>query len=421
MQRKRPTIADVAHAAGVSIGTVSNFINDTAVVKDTTRERIQKAISDLMYRPSAFARSLPGHAPRRPKEIEGLPRLLVVGRVSVDFLCRVDVLPHRDDRITARHIEKALGGPAANLAVAAAGIGAPFALDVELATAVGDDPESDWALAELSKLGVHALPIRRTFNNRLSQAIVIIELNGSRTIISEPFELSEVDLTANMDVQAEVRPACLHIEGFHYESMIGSIDRFHQAGWKVSLHSAGLPRSSRTPDAFVDMVKRVDLTFINDVMLREIFDLRTPLATMIQQIRDTLVRVKQRGTVVLTLGEFGAVVFPKTGGPQIEVPALPVDRVDATGAGDSFAGIFLGLWLHEASLEEAARYAAIGGSLTTTAEGAQGHIANFEELQAALTPNRTMPADEAIDHASAGKNSERISAKHRRRGQEIVQ
>ena len=43
----------------------------------------------------------------------------------------------------------------------------------------------------------------------------------------------------------------------------------------------------------------------------------------------------------MTLGEFGAVVFPKSGGPQIEVPALPVDRIDATGAGDSFAGIFL--------------------------------------------------------------------------------
>ena len=123
MQRKRPTIADVAHAAGVSIGTVSNFINDTATIKQATRERIEKAISDLMYRPSAIARSLPGRTLRKPG-LQTLPRLLVVGRVSVDFLCRVDVLPHRDDRITAQHIEKALGGPAANLAVAAAAVAA---------------------------------------------------------------------------------------------------------------------------------------------------------------------------------------------------------------------------------------------------------------------------------------------------------
>ncbi|MFB2551776.1 carbohydrate kinase family protein [Ensifer soli] len=393
MQRKRPTIADVAEAAGVSIGTVSNYINGTATVRDTTRERIERAISSLMYRPSAFARSLSGQAPKRPANAENVPRLLVAGRVSVDFLCRVNVLPHRDDRITARHIEKALGGPGANLAVAAAGVGAPLSLNVELATAVGEDAESDWALGALSKLGVHTLPVRRTPNNRLSQAIVLIELNGSRTIISEPFELEDVDLTAHLDITPQERPACLHIEGFHYESMLGAIDRFHEAGWKVSLHSAGLPASVRKPDIFLDMVKRIDLTFINDVAIREIFDFRTPLSTMIDQVRDRLSKVRGRGDVVVTLGEFGAVVFPRSGGPQIEVPALPVNRLDATGAGDSFAGIFLCFWLHGASLEEAARCAAIGGSLTTTVEGAQGHIARYDELKASL------PAGRALAHS----------------------
>jgi sugar/nucleoside kinase (ribokinase family) len=392
LQRKRPTIADVARTAGVSIGTVSNFINGTAGLKDATRDRIEKAIATLMYRPSSFARSLPGRAQNRAQNLDHLPRLLVAGRVSVDFLCRVDVLPHRDDRITASHIEKALGGPAANLAVAAAGVGAPYALDVELATAVGEDAESDWALGELAKLGVHALPIRSTPNNRLSQAIVIIELNGSRTIISEPFELGEVDLAANIEIKPEQRPACLHIEGFHYETMTGSIDRFRQAGWKVSLHSAGLPHGTRNPDGFTQMVQRIDLAFINDVAMREIFDFRTPMATMIEQVRLMLSRIRPRGTVVLTLGEFGAVVFPASGSPQIEVPALPVNRVDATGAGDSFAGIFLSLWLHGASLEDAARYAAIGGSLTTTVEGAQGHIADFDRLNAAAVASKAMMA-----------------------------
>jgi ribokinase len=113
---------------------------------------------------------------------------------------------------------------------------------------------------------------------------------------------------------------------------------------------------------------------------------------MIGQAHDTLFKIKRRGDVVVTLGEFGAVVFPKGGGPQIEVPALAVDRVDATGAGDSFAGIFLAFWLHGASLEQAARHAAIGGSLTTTAEGAQGHIASFDELKAAIPADRAVAA-----------------------------
>lgn len=385
MQRKRPTIADVAHTAGVSIGTVSNFLNGTAPVRTETGERIQSAIQELTYRPSTFARSLSVQSGRKQRNLEGLPRLLVVGHICIDYLCRVNVLPHRDDRLAARHIEKALGGPAANLAVAAAGVGQPYALQVDLATAVGDDGDSEWALAELSERGVNALPIRRLANGRLPRAIVIIEGNGSRTIIHETFELSEIDLTANMEVRTAETRSCLHIEGFHYERMIPSIGRFREAGWNVSLHTAGLPVSSRNPQAFTDLVKSVDLTFINDETLREIFNLRTPLASMIEEARGILSRIKPRGDVVLTLGEFGAVVFRKGGGSQIEVPALPVDRVDATGAGDAFAGVFLSLWLHGASLEYAARHAAIGASLTTTAEGAQAYTANAEQLRDLLS------------------------------------
>jgi len=73
LQRKRPTIADVARTAGVSIGTVSNFINGTAGLREDTRDRIEKAVAALMYRPSSFARSLPGRALRRPKNLDHLP------------------------------------------------------------------------------------------------------------------------------------------------------------------------------------------------------------------------------------------------------------------------------------------------------------------------------------------------------------
>lgn len=133
------------------------------------------------------------------------------------------------------------------------------------------------------------------------------------------------------------------------------------------------------------MIGQVDLTFINDETLREIFNIRTPLASMIEEARQIFSRIKKRGDIVVTLGEFGAVIFRKGTGTQIEVPALPVRRIDATGAGDAFAGVFLSLWLHGATLEEAARHAAIAASLTTTAEGAQGHVANASQLKDLLS------------------------------------
>ncbi len=52
------SIKEVAKMAGVSPGTVSNFLNNSAPVNKATRERIQQAISDLKYRRNEIASSL---------------------------------------------------------------------------------------------------------------------------------------------------------------------------------------------------------------------------------------------------------------------------------------------------------------------------------------------------------------------------
>lgn len=46
--------------------------------------------------------------------------MTTAGYISVDYAARINVLPHRDDRITAAGIDKSLGGPATNVAVMAA-------------------------------------------------------------------------------------------------------------------------------------------------------------------------------------------------------------------------------------------------------------------------------------------------------------
>ncbi|MEV7693830.1 LacI family DNA-binding transcriptional regulator [Microbacterium sp. NPDC089189] len=55
---KPPTVEDVARLADVSRQTVSNVLNAPDVVKAATRERVQRAISELGYRPHTAARAL---------------------------------------------------------------------------------------------------------------------------------------------------------------------------------------------------------------------------------------------------------------------------------------------------------------------------------------------------------------------------
>ncbi len=55
---KRITIYDVAKEADVSLATVSRVINDSSVVREDTRIRVQQAIEKLGYKPNAIAQGL---------------------------------------------------------------------------------------------------------------------------------------------------------------------------------------------------------------------------------------------------------------------------------------------------------------------------------------------------------------------------
>ncbi len=60
----KATIDDVAKLAGVSIKTVSRVVNREPNVRDSTRENVEHAISELNYRPNQSARNLASHRSR---------------------------------------------------------------------------------------------------------------------------------------------------------------------------------------------------------------------------------------------------------------------------------------------------------------------------------------------------------------------
>jgi LacI family transcriptional regulator len=59
-QTGAPTLSDVAHEAGVSPMTVSRVINSDEKVRPSTRQRVERAIATLNYRPNISAQILAG-------------------------------------------------------------------------------------------------------------------------------------------------------------------------------------------------------------------------------------------------------------------------------------------------------------------------------------------------------------------------
>ncbi len=86
--------------------------------------------------------------------------------------------------------------------------------------------------------------------------------------------------------------------------------------------------------------------------------------------------------VLLKLGPEGVLVAERHA--RFRVPGFPVKAVDATGAGDTFAGAFLARRLAGDTLAEAARYANAAAALSTQGYGAVAPIPRAEAVTSFL-------------------------------------
>jgi ribokinase len=382
---RRPTIHEVARLAGVSIGTVSNVLNGTRAVRAATREAVERAVAELGYRPNVIARSLITRRSRQPSPPTASgPRLTTVGYLSVDYTARLAELPRRDGRVTASGIEKSLGGPAANVAVMAAGLGGRWAVRCELITALGSDADSEWALAELALRHVEVTGIRGG-DRRLSRCIVLVEADGRRSIVNEPLVLEEANVVPYLGRPPEPggRPHCVHFDGYQVASMAPSLRQIRELGFITSMHTTGLHRDWRTLDGFRRLRGDFDLVFLNRDVARDMLGFSgsdAELLGAVARLTAATVPGGTRGLVLLTLGPAGAALLRGDAAPLLQ-PAPTARTVDTTGAGDAFAGVFLATWLNRTPAAAALRLAVLAASHSITAEGALGLRIAAADLQ----------------------------------------
>ena len=388
---KRPTIHDVARHAGVSIGTVSNVLNWTTPVRDATKAKVEAAIKELGYQPNTLARSLISRRSTVPQPggaDPAWPKLTTVGYLSADYTARVTANPDVGDRITAERIKKSLGGPAANVAVMAAGLGPPLAVETELISRVGQDTDSEWAIGELAARGVRTISVDRGGDIRLSRCIVLVEADGTRTIINEPLSLEVDSLAPYLGETAGARRHAIHLDGLQVGTLAGSMPALRRGGFITSIHTTGLPAEWRTEDGFRKLRDLFHLVALNRDVARDILGPIDPDArTARRQIAGLIRRTAPAdcpGLVIATFGADGAAVFEGDAKPIITA-ALPVEPVDTTGAGDTFVGVFLAAWLNRLATDDAAELATIAASQSVTAAGAQGLIPDAEDLLARVS------------------------------------
>lgn len=400
---RRATIADVARHAGVAKSTVSNYLTGYVRVSPDVTARVERAIAALHYKPSQIARSFTSRRRwNRPATHFGAGRrcLTTVGHVSVDYIAAIEALPDRGDRTMAREIFKALGGPAANVAVIAAGLGKPWQLEASLITLVGEDQDSDWAVAELGARNVEIVPPTEPRDGRLARALILVEPTAKRTIIAEPVRVGQFDVARFIAAaDATSHRWCLHFEGFQVPQQTPSAAEARRAGFLVTMQSTGL-----SPEWFAEHASEVFGTYDIAILHHRILDVAAGATSgapdaLVDWVAAQALRAGDAGWpfVVLLFFDHANAAMILRDGSVIRATAPTVDAVDETGAIDALAGTFLALWLHDEPPDQALQLAVAAASLAVTRFGAQEVRPTAADLLSML--NRTaapQPASQEI-------------------------
>ncbi len=115
---------------------------------------------------------------------------------------------------------------------------------------------------------------------------------------------------------------------------------------------------SSMKDSVIETIKVVDCVIINDAEARQLAD----EPSLVKAARK-IMKLGDLKALVIKRGEYGAALF--TGDNYFAIPAYPLESVfDPTGAGDTFAGGFMGYLASQKKIDEAAmRRAMIYGSV----------------------------------------------------------
>ena len=222
--------------------------------------------------------------------------------------------------------ERMLGGAATHF-----GLAASFFDEVRLVGPVGDDFGSE-QLATLATRGTNVDDIERVVGGRTFfwRGEYGWDLNSRRTLdthlnVFEHFEpkLSHGSRECELLFLANIQP----------ELQRGVLEQCRDPRF-VALDSMNLWIETAR-EALVGVIGRVDCVILNDAELRQL----TGRPNLLGAARDVL--ALGPSVVVAKQGEYGAALI--TGEQFFALPAYPLETVvDPTGAGDTFAGGFLG-------------------------------------------------------------------------------
>jgi len=296
-------------------------------------------------------------------------RIVVLGSINMDLVVHCQKLPVAGQTIMAKSASEFCGGKGANQAVAASLAGG----EVTMIGAVGSDAFADRLIDNLKTHGVVCESVSRCEDHASGLAVIAVDARGQNSIMVVPGANAAVTPERVRAAESFIRKSdCLMVQlEIPIESVIEGIRIARKHGVHVIVDPAPAPTE------FPNSLLEVDFLCPNET---EATALTGMPVTTVEQAKAVAIRLHEMGArvVAITMGEKGTLLHHD--GKSTWVPAIHVEAVDTTAAGDAFAGALAVRWAQTDDLLDAVCFANTAGAIAASRHGAQDSIATYEEI-----------------------------------------
>lgn len=296
-------------------------------------------------------------------------RVLAVGLATLDVVQTVERVPGPDEKVVARGLWVAAGGPAANAAVTASASGVP----ATLVTRVGQGAVARLVADDLAAHRVDLVDLAGPGASPAVSTVLVTAATGERAVVSVNATAGAGEAGPAADWSALLAGAgAVLVDGHHLDLALGAAAAARAARVPVLLDGGswkpGLER----------LLALVDVALLSaDLRLPGRPD--DPPAALLAGVRDL-------GPRLVARSQGGGPVQLLDGDAVVEVPVPAVAVRDTLGAGDVLHGA-LAAWLalHEPprdadALVPGLAAAAAAASASCAADGARGWLADAGAL-----------------------------------------
>lgn len=289
-----------------------------------------------------------------------------LGTLAADVLMTVDHLPGKDSFCMVQHTENQPGGSGTNTIVQAARLGSRCAY----IGAIGSDAPGDTVRASLEAEGVDISHLYVRPGEVTTHTEIVVDQKGQKFIL-----LIMGDAFFKLRLNKEDRQLIHASKVFFtdllpgWAAMSGLKEAFYSDVQVAMALEVGIPLFEEmgvTKSQILESLKYANLLVPCRDAVRDLTGTEEPLEAG-RKLREYC----EEGTIVLTLGSDGSFAFTPDGG-IFRIPAISVNTVDTTGAGDSFMGALIHSFLVKGyPIEQSLQFASVCAARTCTGLGAR--------------------------------------------------